>query len=111
MPRIPALTLGWRLKMALNEIPAHEMAEHLEVSRQTLSRWMADRGAPPKRAYILQWALRTGVDPVWLETGTADGGDGGANERARHDSNVRPRDYKADASVLTFPVGRKSHAA
>lgn len=42
---------------------------------------MNDHGAPPKRAYVLQWALITNVDVGWLESGkvlTQGGGpDGG----------------------------------
>lgn len=67
--RVPELTLGWRLKMALGSMQAGTMADLLGVSRQTLTRWMGDKGAPPKRAYLVQWALATGVDPTWLLTG------------------------------------------
>lgn len=68
--RIPQLTLGWRLKMALgDEVSVQEMADYLDVSRQTVGRWMADKGAPPKRPFIVQWALRTGVSLRWLESG------------------------------------------
>lgn len=69
--RVPELTLGWRLKMALAHGGLHreEMAIHLGVDPGTLSRWMADRGAPPKRAYLQMWALATEVDPDWLEHG------------------------------------------
>lgn len=70
--RIPEVTLGWRLKIALGDMSAQEMAESLGVSRQTLSRWMADRGQPPRKAYINQWALLTGVDAAWLESGFGD---------------------------------------
>lgn len=69
--RIPSLTLGRRLKLALDssDVSAQDMAEALEVSRQTVSRWMKDRGARPRRVYVAHWALLTGVDPDWLETG------------------------------------------
>ena len=66
---IPALTLGWRLKMALGDMPAHEMADALNVVRGTVSRWMADKGTPPRAIYIRQWALITRTDPTWLLTG------------------------------------------
>lgn len=69
--RIPSLTLGWRMRMALGEMKAEEMAAQLGVSRQTLSRWMADKGKPPKRAYLAQWALITGVPLTWIESGIA----------------------------------------
>lgn len=69
--RIPSLTLGWRLKMALatGDRKAGEMAEALGVDSSTVSRWMADKGAPPRAAFINQWALLTGVDPGWLRSG------------------------------------------
>ena len=66
---IPALTLGWRLKMALGEYDAQSIAADLGVHRATVARWMADRGAPPKVAYIKQWALITRTDVNWLLTG------------------------------------------
>lgn len=56
--------------MALgDDYSVQEMADYLGVSRATLSRWMADKGAPPKRAYIAQWSLQTGVPMEWLERG------------------------------------------
>ena len=67
--RIPTLTLGWRLKMSLGDMKAEDMADQLGVSRQTLSRWMGDKGAPPKRAYLMQWALATNTSVEWLTTG------------------------------------------
>jgi transcriptional regulator with XRE-family HTH domain len=68
---IPSLTLGWRLKMSLDyaDISVHAMAEMLGVSRATLSRWMSDKGERPKKAYLSQWALATGVPFEWIDTG------------------------------------------
>lgn len=63
--------------MSLREHKAEWMAAELGVSRQTVSRWMSDKGAPPHRAYVRQWALLVGVSPEWLETGeVAEEGDG-----------------------------------
>lgn len=67
--RIPELTLGWRLKMALGDMKRDEMAGVLGVNPATVSRWMSDKGAPPKRAYLAQWAFATGVSVDWLESG------------------------------------------
>jgi transcriptional regulator with XRE-family HTH domain len=96
---VPDWTLGWRLKRALDHagIKSDEMAEELGVVRGTVSRWMNDVGAAPRAVYVRQWAMRTGVDLHWLETGVVvpaprDGG--GMDERARQDSNLRPADYK-----------------
>lgn len=67
--RIPELTLGWRLKMSLGDITRDEIAEIMDVTPSTISRWMSDKGAPPKRPYLLQWAMATGVPVEWLEYG------------------------------------------
>lgn len=75
--RIPPLTLGWRLKMSLGDMKRDEMAEQLGVNPATISRWMADRGAPPKRAYLAQWSLITDTDLDWLETGDGEDDDTG----------------------------------
>lgn len=90
---IPQVTLGWRLQMALGHagIKVQDMAAQLGVNRGTLTRWMHDVGAQPKRAYLLQWALSTGVDPVWLETGVVVRDP----ECPRRDSNAQPSDYSA----------------
>src|SRR5690348_7259580 len=74
--RIPRVTLGWRLKMALDDIKRDEMAELLGVNPSTVSRWMADKGTPPKRAFLAQWAMRTNVPLEWLETGDYQDDDG-----------------------------------
>ena len=99
---IPQLTLGWRLKMSLadDKLAAGEMADYLGVSRQTLSRWMNDAGAPPKRAYLMQWAIRTGVPLTWLETGETpdDGGGPGGLSYTPRDSNPEPAVYLASAA-------------
>lgn len=93
--RVPQLTLGWRLKMALGETTAQEMADYLDVSRQTLSRWMADKGAPPKRPFLIQWALKTSVPVEWLETGREpDQNDPTPGDSLPwYDSNVQPSGY------------------
>lgn len=73
---IPQWTLGWRLQRALShaEMNVEEMASELGVVRATVSRWMHDKGAPPKAAYIKQWALRTGVPYLWLQDGVEPNG-------------------------------------
>lgn len=100
--RIPALTLGWRLQMALGEISAQEMADNLGVSRATVSRWMHDKGAPPRRAYIAQWAMATGVPVEWLEHGNApQPGRPGGEQWAPWGSNPQPTGY-ASSQVRTL---------
>jgi transcriptional regulator with XRE-family HTH domain len=66
--QIPEWTLGWRLQRSLAHagIAVEEIAEEMGVSRSTVSRWLNDRGAAPKAAYLKMWALRTGVPFAWL---------------------------------------------
>lgn len=64
----PPLTLGWRLRMALEHagMTGDEMADVLGVkSRDTMAAWTHDRRRP-KAAYLRQWALKTKVPYGWL---------------------------------------------
>ena len=105
---VPELTLGWRLKMALGDRSAQSIADDLGVTRGTVSRWMADRGAPPKAAYIKMWALITQTDVRWLLTGQQTvphpgGPDGGLEGKcAVRESNPQPADLEHPA-VTTWP--------
>src|SRR5258708_20985541 len=65
---IPEWTLGWRLARALAHggVSVEEMAAELGVSRSTVSRWMNDRGAPPRIGYVKLWCQRTGVSQEWV---------------------------------------------
>ncbi|MDR7253757.1 transcriptional regulator with XRE-family HTH domain [Nocardioides sp. BE266] len=73
--RIPAVTLKWRLQMSLDEagISVEEAAARMDVSRSTISRWLNGRGTAPKRPFLAQWALMTGVPVEWLENGEGTG--------------------------------------
>lgn len=87
--------MGWRLKMALGDTPAQEMADVLGYSRQQLSRWMSDKGATPRNGVLNQWALVTGVSAEWLKTGktpTEPAPDGGQRPWAPRGSNPQPTD-------------------
>lgn len=87
---IPALTLGWRLKMALDhsDISVQAMANQLGVTRATLSRWMSDKGSRPKKAYLMQWALLTGVPFEWIETGRIAPPDPDGNGGRQHATSL-----------------------
>lgn len=52
------------------------MADYLGVSRNTVSTWLHDR-INPSRQTLMLWALRTGVDLVWITSGDAGSGVGG----------------------------------
>ena len=98
--RIPELTLGWRLKMALGDMKRDDMAEILGVNPATISRWMADKGAAPKRAYLSQWAFATGTSLAWLETGNP--GNGGPTN-----PTSAPREPKKPSGDLASLTARK----
>ena len=69
--RIPPLTLGLRLKMAMTwaGYGREDMATEIGVSPSTISRWTNDVGEPPHRGYIVTWATFTRCDLQWLFTG------------------------------------------
>lgn len=84
----PELTLGWRLRMALEHagLTAAEMMTTLGIeSRDTMAAWTHDRRVP-KKAYLRQWAMRCGVPFEWLLTGeyTSDPGGSGLAWNVRH---------------------------
>lgn len=68
---IPEWTLGDRLEKALHAagMRVEDMADELEISRSTVSRWTHDKGHV-RTIYLKQWALRTGVPYEWLRSGT-----------------------------------------
>lgn len=92
---VPTWTLGWRLQRALSfaGLSVEQMAEELGASRSSLSRWMNDRGSPPKAAYVKLWALRCGVPYEWLIHG-----DEGL---PRVDSNHQPAGIRPDMMEVT----------
>lgn len=82
------------MKIALGDRSIQEMCDLLGVHRATIGRWIADKGAPPKIAYLRQWALATGVNYEWLRTGWAP-----------WDSNPQPTDWGRRSSWGQSPLG------
>lgn len=74
-PTVPPWTLGWRLQRALSwaDMTTAAMADVLDVDRSTISRWVNDKGAPPRRIYLERWAQHCRVPLDWLMTGDMDG--------------------------------------
>lgn len=87
--RVPSWTVGDRMRKALDVagVSVADMADYLDVSRQTIGRWINNHG-PVKVGTLRLWSLRTGVDLGWLETGTATS-EGGRSE-VRH-QGLEPR--------------------
>ena len=70
--RIPPMTLGIRLRMALGRRESKWIAAHLGVSQGAVSRWMSDTRVPAL-GMIRAWATITDVDYDWLLTGRDPG--------------------------------------
>lgn len=68
-PVIP-VTIGNRMRDARRSTGATqaELAEALDISRQTVWDWENDKRAPSKIA-VVAWAMVTGVGSDWLLTG------------------------------------------
>ena len=66
---IPTETLGERLRRArvAAGLSVSELADELEVSRNSISRWENGHGERPRRALLLAYALRCSVPIEWLE--------------------------------------------
>lgn len=69
---VPEWTLGDRMRRSLDEVrpplSVAGMAEYLGVTRGTVSTWLNGR-IRPGTTTLRAWALRTGCDFRWLETG------------------------------------------
>ncbi len=67
------------------------LADRMGVSRGTVSN--AERGRHAVRPIVVRmWALATGVDRVWLETGEAPTSPSGPQAYTTRDSNPEPAD-------------------
>ncbi|MGW9567156.1 helix-turn-helix domain-containing protein [Prescottella equi] len=70
-----------------------ELADRLGVARSTVARVEQGKTVRVKRPLLLAWALATGVNLQWLETGEVPSpDDDGGSECPRQESNLRPRD-------------------
>lgn len=111
--RVPVLDQRLRLILAREsaDMTQAELAREIEASRTTVSNY--ERAAhAPKRSTLILWALATGVDLHWLETGEAPSPDGdGASDV------VRPKGFEPLTScsgtgvVVACDFGRPAVAA
>lgn len=67
---VPQWTLGDRMAKARRSagIGSQNMADYLDMTRQTITNYETDRTRPP-RSVLIAWALSTGVPFEWLDTG------------------------------------------
>lgn len=94
---VPEFDMADRMRKSLREadVSVQQMADYLEVERNTISRWINGRTNPPAMALRL-WAERTGISYGWLRNGEEPQPDmAGAPLRGlpRLDLNQRPSDY------------------
>lgn len=95
-----------RLRRALrvSDTSVNDMADYLQVSRNTVTAWINGRNIPRRRD-LAAFAMRTGFPITWLETGDASpDGPGGNEERPRSgvqgrslpglDSNQEPAGFQ-----------------
>ena len=83
---IPEWDLGDRLRKSLRAagVTVQEIADYLEVNRNTVGNWINGR-ATPSASTIRLWALRCGVPYDWLR-----GLDASDNRLRGRDSNPQP---------------------
>jgi transcriptional regulator with XRE-family HTH domain len=95
--KVPQFDVADRMRKALREggLSVQEMAEYLEVSRNTVGRWINGK-VPPSTSTLRLWALRTGVPFEWLRDGfLPTGGDLRSRVTGRSQVQVLPREHMA----------------
>lgn len=97
--------LADRMRKALrvSDVSVQEMADHLEMSRNTISSWINGRNTPRRRD-LRDFALRAGVPLDWLQTGETPphDGDGVSGWYTPRDSNPEPTDSGTLAPVTVL---------
>lgn len=92
---VPAFTVADRLRKAREfaGLDQAQLAENMGVSRTTVSNNEGSK-VKPRRIVLKAWALATGVDAVWLETGVTPRLEPEGDEGLpRLDSNQQPAGY------------------
>lgn len=86
---VPEFHLGDRLNKALAHagMSHQEMAEYLGVTRNTVGNYIGLR-TPVTLGTLRLWALRTGVDMEWLQTGVMPGNQGPNGPDGGHGSSM-----------------------
>lgn len=76
--KVPKWDLADRMRKAMRDadLGVQEMADHLGVSRNTVSTWINGRNRPSAPALKL-WAIRTEVSYEWLRDGVNPQVEGG----------------------------------
>lgn len=93
----PRFTLDFSDRLALAQrrcgLSVQELADRIEVHRNTVSAWINGRARPRTRD-LKAYALATGYPVPWLETGEAPSDGDGADPSRLRESNPRPIHYE-----------------
>lgn len=83
VPDLLSLTLGQRLGLALDNagMTIGDLAEAIEMSRETVSLWRNDHDEPRKEKYWGEVAAALGCDYNWLRYGRPTPPKGGGGQR------------------------------
>ena len=81
--RVPTFDLADRLRKSLRaaDVSVQEMADYLEVSRNTVGRWINGH-TEPSGPVVRVWAMYTGVPYGWLRDGIDPDDGAGAHATA-----------------------------
>ncbi len=84
------MTQGLRLELARRAagLTQQALADLIEINVSTVKRY--ENGAHAKRPILAAWAMSTGANYQWLETGIAPTEDGGGDSVVRH-QGLEPR--------------------
>lgn len=87
----PTWDLADRLAKSLRiaDMNKLEMADYLEVHRNTVSAWLKGK-SEPKRPQLIAWALRTGLAYEWIKDGTDPNEGGGPDGDGSHPGQSNP---------------------
>ncbi len=83
---VPQWDMADRMRKSLREagVNVQDMADYLDVNRNTISNWINGHNSPPTAAMRL-WAMRCGVPYEWLKDGieSSEPGPGGSMSNPR----------------------------
>ena len=98
----PRFVMDFADRLALAQrrsgLTVQDLAERIEVHRNTVGAWINGRQRPRSRD-LKSFALATGYPVRWLETGEAPSGGYGADPSRPRESNPRPFHYMRQGSV------------
>jgi transcriptional regulator with XRE-family HTH domain len=89
---VPRWDLADRMRKSLRDadIGVQDMADYLEVSRNTVSNWINGHN-PPSAQTLRLWAMRCGVPLKWLRDGDESGSPVTGQDPDNHSHTARRR--------------------